>query len=123
MSVQNVTGGSVPWSSASKWILGGVAAVVVMVSVAIANFVGEAVWEKITDQIVSEVKAQTQVEINKRIDGIEEKAARVEAEVKFLGTTQQTLVVKTGDLKTAVDANTAISNKIFEMLQPRRPPQ
>ena len=105
------------WSNASKWIMGGAAAVVAGAIFTGANFVGGAVWKEIKHNISIEVLAQTAESVDAKIKVLAEENQKTRQELQNLQTTQQVQVKETGDLKKAVETNSFISNKILKLLE------
>ena len=105
------------WSSASKWLMGGAAALVIGGVVTTGNFVAGAVWEKIVEEIASEAKAASEKEVNAKIKALADSDAVTAQEVENLRTTQQILIQKSGDVEKAVDAQGVISRQILQLLE------
>ncbi len=109
-----------PWTSASKWLIGGVGAVVILVMVGTANFVGSAVWDKIVQQIATEAQAASAKEVQAKFKQLEESDEKTRQEIQNLRSTQQVLIKKTGDVEKAVNAQGVISNQILRILEQER---
>ena len=105
------------WSNASKWLMGGAAALVIGAVVTTGNFVAGAVWEKIVEEIASEAKAASEKEVNEKIKALAESDAVTAQEVENLRTTQQVLIKKAGDVEDAVEAQGVISRQILQLLE------
>jgi hypothetical protein len=105
------------WSTASKWLMGGAAALVVGSVVATGNFVAGAVWEKIVEEIAIEAKAASEEEVNAKIKRLADSDAVTAQEVENLRTTQQVLIQKSGDVEKAVEAQGIIAKQILRLLE------
>jgi len=108
------------WTSASKWLIGGVGAVVILVMVGTANFVGGAVWEKVVTLVAEEAQAASAKEVQAKFKQLEESDEKTRQEITNLRTTQQVLIKKTGDVEDAVKAQGVISNQILRILEEER---
>jgi outer membrane murein-binding lipoprotein Lpp len=117
MDFQTMTEKSDTWSTASKWLMGGAAALVVTAFVGVGNFVAGAVWKEIKNEIVTEVQAQTQAEVDAKIKRLADENEKTRGEIENLRTAQQALIGETGDLKDAVDAQTVIGKQILQLLE------
>ena len=105
------------WSNASKWIMGGLAAVVAVAIFTGANFVAGAVWEKVKHNISIEVLAQTTESVDAKIKILAEENEKTRQELLNVQTTQRVQIKETGDLKEAVKVNSVIGNKILKLLE------
>ena len=105
------------WTTASKWLMGGAAALVIGGVVTTGNFVAGAVWEKVVEEIAAEAKAASEKEVNAKIQTLAGENEKTRQEVQNLQTQQRVLIKEAGDVKRAVDQQNIMSKQILRLLE------
>ena len=110
------------WSTATKWVLGGIGGLVALGIVAGGNFILDAVWEKVLDNIVIAAKAASTEEVNEKIKALIATDVQTQTELGNVQSTLKAVADQQSATEAAVKENTAIGKKVLQLLIARPTP-